>query len=298
MGFRVLHANWDYQNVSSKETAGFEIRTRGTNDPNPQWHYDGNANRHFNSYSNSPVGPNFKDDLLHVWSDPEVGGVSTPFAPSDVIHVGLEQDVWDWTVVSAEVQHPDGTSSSAPLLNVNQFPLTEVVGVASVSAQSEDGLTTGPRQIVKAHGLRLTNTMGTPAELLEFGVAVVDGLDLELPDLNGPTLKRLADQGLYRSFDLGQRTFDNGEELLLLFDGKVDDNLPAISLDAPELVNHELFVFAKTANDAAIIGNFVLVGDTPTVGVPEPATGCLAGVILVSLVLSRRQQHRSAIRAS
>lgn len=291
MGFRVLHANWDYQNTSGLPTQGFEIQTRGTNNPDPQWHYDGSASRHFNSYTNSPVGANAKDDLLHIWSNPEVGGVSSPFAPTDVIHVGLEQDVWDWTVVSAEVQHPGGGSSNAPLLNVNQFLLTEVVGVDAATAEA-DGITTRGRQLVTGRGLLLTNTLGTPAELVEFGIAVVDDLNLELPDLNGPMLDELAAKGLYTQYDIGGWIFEKGEELVVLFDGKVEDNTPFIQLDAPDLVDHELFVFAKTMNETSIIGNFVLVGDTATVGVPEPSTGCLFGFGLTALAFGRRRQQR------
>jgi hypothetical protein len=296
MGFRVLHANWDYENISGKPTAGFEIQTSGTDNPDPQWHYDGNAGRRFDSYTNTPVGANAKDDLLHVWSDPQVSGTPSPFAPSDVIHVGLEQDVWDWTVVSAEVQHPDGTSSNAPLLNVNQFLRTEVVGVTP-DAEEADGITTHGRQLVSGRGLILTNTTATPAELMEFGIAAVDGMDLELPDLNGPMLAELQAKGLYQKFDLGSRTFDNGEELVVLFDGEAGDDAQAIHLNMPELAGRELFVFAKTKNDAAIIGNFVLVGDTPIVGinrVPEPASFLLFGTALIGLALNRRRQHRAA----
>ena len=291
MGFRALHANWDYQNNAGLPTEGFEIRTSGTNNPDPLWHYDGSSSRHFNTYANSPVGANAKDDLLHVWSNPEVGGVSGPFAPTDVIHVGLEQDVWDWTVVSAEVQHPGGTSSSAPLLNVNQFLQTELVGVNPVTAES-DGIRTHRRQSVTGHGLLLTNTLGTPAELIEFGIAVVDDLNLELPELNGSTLDELTAKGLYRTYDIGRRNFERGEELVILFDGVVDDNTPFIDLDLPGLIGRELFVFAKTMNDSSIIGNFVLVGDAATVGVPEPSTGCLFGFGLTALAFGRRRQQR------
>ena len=287
MGFRGLHANWDYQNIAGLPTAGFEIQTTGTNNPNPLWRYDGGSMRHFNTYTNSPVGANAKDDLLHVWSNPEVGGVASPFAPGDVIHVGLEQDVWDWTVVSAEVQHPGGATSSAPLLNVNEYLLTEVVGVSSAIPE-EEGLRTNGRQLVKGHGLRLTNTLATPAELVEFGVAVVDDLGLELPQLNGPTWDELNQKGLVRMFDLGKRQFEKGEELVLLFDGVADDNTPSIELDAPELIGRELFVFAKTLNDSAVIGNFVLV-DTPTVGVPAPSTLCL--VVVGMMVFSFRRRR-------
>jgi len=295
MGFRALHANWDYQNSSGKDTSGFTIQTSGTNNPDPLWHYDGSSNRHFNNYTTSPVGANAKDDLLHVWSGPEVGGVSTPFASSDVIHVGLEQDVWDWTVVSADVQHPDGTSSSAPLLSVYPYLNTEVVGVASVAAVVEDeGITTQGRQAVRGRGLILANTNSTPAELVEFGIAAVDDLGLELPDLNGPMLQELKEQGLYTEFDLGgPRTFEKGEELVVLFDGAADDNTQVIHLNAPELLGRELFVFAKTKNDVAIIGNYVLVGDAPVIGVnrvPEPATCFLISTALVVFVLGRHRR--------
>ena len=291
MGFRALHANWDYQNTAGLPTEGFEIQTRGTNNPDPQWHYDGSSSRHFNTYTNSPVGANAKDDLLHVWSNPEVGGVSGPFAPTDVIHVGLEQDVWDWTVVSAEVQHPGGTSSSAPLLNVNQFLQTELVGVDPVTAES-DGIRTHRRQSVTGHGLLLTNTLGTPAELIEFGIAVVDDLNLELPELNGSKLDELTAKGLYREYDIGRRNFEKGEELVILFDGVADDNTSFIDLELPHLIGRELFVFAKTKNDSSIIGNFVLVGDAAIVGVPEPSTGCLFGFGLIALAFGRRRQQR------
>jgi hypothetical protein len=75
-------------------------------------HCDGyspaSSNNVFNSFTTTSVSANAKDDLLHIWGDPHVNGVPGPFPASDVIHVGLKQDVWDWSVVSAQVvDHPE-----------------------------------------------------------------------------------------------------------------------------------------------------------------------------------------------
>jgi hypothetical protein len=64
-------------------------------------HCDGyspaSSNNVFNSFTTTSVSANAKDDLLHIWGDPHVNGVPGPFPASDVIHVGLKQDVWDWS---------------------------------------------------------------------------------------------------------------------------------------------------------------------------------------------------------
>ncbi len=83
-------------------------------------HFDGYSpaasNNVFNSFTTTSVSANAKDDLLHIWSDPHVNGVPGPFPASDVIHVGLKQDVWDWSVVSAQVVDTDGNKTNDALV--------------------------------------------------------------------------------------------------------------------------------------------------------------------------------------
>ena len=110
IGLQTLGINWDYVNLAFfTTTSSFEIVTRGTNNPTPILHYDGFPANRFNNYSSSAVGFNAKEDLLHTWSNPTGG----PFIGG--LHVGLEQDVWDWTVVSAQVVDPVGARTNAPL---------------------------------------------------------------------------------------------------------------------------------------------------------------------------------------
>ena len=82
LGLQTLAINWDYQNTSGHDTAGIEVRTNGTNNPDAMWHFDGYppaaSNNVFNSFTSTTMGANAKDDLLHVWSNPQVNGVPGP----------------------------------------------------------------------------------------------------------------------------------------------------------------------------------------------------------------------------
>jgi len=266
MGFRTLGINWDYENPSTdKETRAFEIRTRGTTNTNPVFHYDGSAARHFNSYSATITGgADQKNDLLHRWSNPDPGD----FDPSDIIHVGVEQDVWDWTVVSAQVVHPDGTRSNAPLLGFHDWNQT-ITGVGSSSsggiASEVGGINGGPPFEIVAWGIRLVNSETIPVELTRMGLAVVDDMELGLADLNRETLNRLVASQSFSFFDIPQLMLDNGEELLLVFDGKPDGVTDPYFLNRPDLIGRELFVFAETMDPVrgAMVGNYALLGTPP-----------------------------------
>ncbi len=272
LGFKTLGINWDFQNISGADTSSFEIVTRGTNNLTPISRYDGFPANRFNSYSSSPGDANAKDDIKHVWSNPTDG----PF--SGIVHVGLEQDVWDWTVVSAQVVNPDNTKTNAPLLSFHDWSQT-VTGVAATAtaAVSDTHGITFEESIIIGRGIRLVNTLNTPSEIVELALANVKGMDLKLADLNRETMERLAEEERLEFIDLGELMLDDGEQLLLLMAGKAD-RFPGrvISLDRPDLLETELFVFAKTQMGEAIVGNFALLGRGPVLGVAG-ATNPLIG---------------------
>lgn len=267
MGFRTLGINWDYQNPSStKLTHEFEIRTRGTNNPTPLFHYDGSSARHFNTYTTSAIGgANQKDDLLHKWSNTDPGD----FDPSDIIHVGIEQDVWDWTVVSAEVVHPDGTRSNAPLLSFHDWNQT-VTGVTSPSVPSDgsdaQAIEMGPPVRVVAQGVRLVNTAAMPIEVKRIGLGIVDDMKLQLEDLNGETMQLLERKDKFKMLDLPPIRMDKREEWHLIFDGDPIQTANTINIPGGKnFLGHEVFGYVETVDPqgGAIVGNFALLGTMP-----------------------------------
>lgn len=300
LGYQTLGINWDYQNPSAKATRRFEIRTRGTTNPDPVSHYDGNATRRFDTYATSPIGaPNQKNDVLHTWSSPRIGGVPADFAPSDIIHVGVEQDVWDWTIVSAQVVHPDGTKSNAPVIWSHQWDQT-ITGVDGASASGsnpgEDGITAGPRLQILAQGIQIGATEVMPVELRTIGLAIVDDMGLGLADLNRETLNRLMKGQQFEMLDIQPMTLDNNGVLTLVLDGTpFEPPNPVFIPGGEKWLGHTLFLYAETTDllGEATIGNYALLGSPPIVGVPEPSTLVLliAGVGILLGCAWRRQRR-------
>ena len=298
LGLQTLAINWDYQNTSAKDTAGIEIRTTGTNNTSPFSHFDGyspaSSNNFFNSFATTSMGANAKDDLMHTWGSPAVNGTPGPFAAADVIHVGLTQDVWDWSVVSAEIVHPDNTRTAAPLLGIHGPWEDTITGVSSASDSShdhdhddDDGIMHGPRYEIGARGIRLVNS-DTPTILTQLVVADVQGMDLDLFDLNGTVLQKV--QGHKLEVDLpGVVELRGGEELFLVFNGvkPTGDGQSLYVNGFEELLDNELMVFAQTKAAGAVVGTYSLVGQRGVI-LPEPASCLLLIICMAGAGLRRR----------
>lgn len=292
VGFRTLGQNWDVQSNVDKATRGFEIETRGTNNPNPFTIFNGDPTGfRFDSLSTSWTGdPNNKDDLLHTWSEPRFWTSSLDIPAGKLHHVGLEMDVWDWTVISSRAVHPDGSKTYVPLVAFSQW--NETVTGVDVTTSTGGIVAPDPLPEIIAEGIRITNSEDSPCDLIVFGVAVVDGWGLQLGDLNRDTLDELIDAELFETFDIVPRLLDYGEELFLVLDGEpvvTDNTLP---LDRPDLVGHELFVYAQTRTLDATVGSYGLLGTAPIL-IPEPSTLVLAAVGLLALLgFARRSRTR------
>jgi len=294
LGFKTLGINWDYQNVSGGDTSSFEIVTRGTNNPTPIFRYDGFPANRFNSYASSTVSADAKEDLKHVWSNPTGG----PFP--GVVHVGLEQDVWDWTVVSAQVVNPDSTKTNAPLLSFHDWNQT-VTGVSALPAEADspaNGITF-ENPVIIGRGIRLVNSLSTPSEVVELALANVEGMNLQLADLNHDTMQQLVKDERLEFIPIDPLTMDDGEQMLLLFEGE-SGNFPGsvLPLNRPDLLNTELFVYAKSQIGEVIVGNYALVGRDPITGViPEASSIVLAAIGLLVLVGHQCRTRGAVARA-
>lgn len=295
IGFRTLGINWDYDNASGLPVAAFEVRTRGTNNPTPLFHYDNTGfSNPFDTYFNNPVSANFKDDLLHRWEDP-IGG---PIPASEVIHVGLEQDVWDWTVVSAQTVSPTNVRTDAPLLSFHDWNNLIVEGTTSLPAG--EGIFQGPDERIIATGIRIV-APPTLAFVSNLWIGAVSDLDLQLDQLNRKVFEEL--QGAQRVFpirgfdgvlmgqrdDKGQGLLEQGsaeeeffEDFILVLSGDIED-LPKDIVEKKNFLfiedipgvkpGEELLLVAQSESQAGIITTFGLLGAGPIVFDPEILKG-------------------------
>lgn len=277
LGFRTLAINWDYQ-CNSIETREFRIRTRGTDNPMLFARYDGPASGSpyvFTAYANSAV-PGFKDDRLHAWSNP-----NAPIAPGELIHVGIEQDVWDWTVVSAIALDSIGTPCTASLVSSheynNEFNITPAAGPLP-----DDGeLTVAPTPEIRARGIVLRTSDSPINRLSRLMLADVSGMKLKLADLNRALLDKLVDAGRVEKIEQFEtRQLPANGNFIVTFQGTVEDLPPKVReagnyliLQRPQYLDRELLVFVESANDEAVSGSYALLGTTPLGNEPQPQHG-------------------------
>jgi len=293
LGLKTLGINWDYQNVGGQPTHAFTMETTGTNNPTPIFHYDNNGPNRFNTFTTVPVDSDNKDNLRHIWSDPNSGDIPS----AEIIHVGLEQDVWDWSVVSAHVIHPGGAISAAPLLSFHDWSHTIVTGTPA-AAPSDTGLDMGPRGTVRARGIRILASDW--ASVNEMSLAVVEGRNLGLSDLNAPMLNRLRESGQVMDIPNMDATLGPNSDFFIVLQGTENDLPPELLRnrnflmlnDHPDLLGKEVFVFARSIGQSGdiMIGNYGLLGTE--VITPEPATMSVLGAGAMIVLFRKRRRRR------
>ena len=239
---------------------------------------------------------NFKDDLLHTWSSPHSGDIPA----SEIIHVGLEQDMWDWTVTSAVVHHPSGGETNAPLLSFHEWTNSIVTGTGLSGGAGGAAMEYGPIAMeVVARGLRIIGPESIASMLVsDLTLAPLGDRNLMLDQLNRGTLEQLIrDKQVFPVTEFGQRQMGPGDDFYLIFEGTPDTIPPEILkqgnylfLDRPDLLNGELFVYAQSLAGDALVGNYGLLGVPVNGRLPEPATLCLLGLGAIGLLARWRRK--------
>jgi len=295
LGMKTLGINWDYENTSGLPTESFEVRTHGTNNPDVLFHYDNNGySNPFTSFATTPVGPYFKDDLMHTW-DNAVGGA---IPGGEIIHVGLEQDVYDWTVVSADAVMAGGTTQPASLLSFHDW--SNAHEVVPRPDEMPEGINMFPERIV-AQGIRIVAPGNVEAAVIdEITLLPAEGLNLRLEDLTRDTLQKYSADAVFVEL-INDIRLTPGQDFFLVLDGSTED-LPDeilqkgnfMLLNRPDLLTGDLMIFGRSTNGTMTIGTYALLG-TDVIGfhggprVPEPAAIAL---VLLGLALLPRRRRR------
>jgi hypothetical protein len=296
LGMKTLGINWDYENTSGLATESFKVQTHGTNNPDVLFHYDNNGySNPFTSFATAPVGADFKDDLMHTW-DNAVGGA---IPGGEIIHVGLEQDVYDWTVVSADAIMAGGTSQPASLLSFHDW--NHSYEVVPRPAGTGEGIEMYPERIV-AQGIRIFAPGNVDSAVIdEITLLPADGLNLRLEDLTGDTLQNNISNAVIVEL-INEIRLTPGQEFFLVLDGSTEDlpdemlqNGNFMLLNRPDLLAGDLMIFGRSTNGTMTIGTYALLG-TDLIGfqgesrVPEPAAVVL---VLLGIALLPRRRRRS-----
>jgi hypothetical protein len=272
MGYLSHGINWDYLNTSGQPARSIQVRTRGTDNPNPRFHYDNNDWPHpFLSYATTLPGASAKDDVIHTWSNPSGGDIPA----GDILHVGLELDVYDWTVVSAIVKDSFGIPTSVGFVSFHDWN-NAVYSRAAAGGPSERGLRRLPDVKKLATGFRLV-TPDVATRLSNLAIADVTGMHLTLPQLNRSLVQELARAQRLQLLDFPERDFKANSDFIFVLEGSAD-NLPPevrtnqnfIVLNRPDLAGKELLVFAVSTTPEAMVSTYALLGNPPVQNAEVP----------------------------
>jgi hypothetical protein len=272
-GFRTKGINWDYR-CSSITTETLRIRTRGTDNPETFARYDGPAVGSPSTFTmfNSAAVPGFKDDLLHTWSAPTVP--IPPVTSGANLHVGIELDVWDWSVFSAIAQDSIGTPCTATFVSSHEWNNAFVSALRAPAQPVQPGeLVMEPPVQPRARGLVLVTSDSPVNRLANLAIADVTGRNLKLAELNRTTLENLKSGGQLQVIaNFGIREVSPNSEFVVVLQGGTEDlpdnirtNRNFILLNRPDLLDRELFVFVESSNEESATGMYALIG-TPVVG--------------------------------
>jgi hypothetical protein len=186
-----------------------------------------------------------------------------------LVRVGASHDVADWFVNSAEIGHPDGSTSLASMMSLHPWG-ERIWGVDPLDASEGGEIRNSEPSYNAAEGIRIAapNVTSTVSSLK---IGIVTGMGLGLDDLNADKLAELEVMGFVEDFPVFAPTeIEANEDFILVLDGMLPDLPPDLQingnfliLDRPDLVGQELFVYVQSQTPESIVGNYSLVNEAP-----------------------------------
>jgi hypothetical protein len=295
IGFKALPRNWEITNNTGEPIKSVIITARGTNNPNPtSWSSSGPKRFTFQGALVAPPVPDPRafnlEDVAHLFTQPQ----NAPINNGETVGVGLQKDVWDWTVVDSQAIQIDNDFVNIGLVSIQEFNLTSPV-VPSPDDLPDDFFVDGLWALhgtfdILAKGFKLINQEMLDVTVSELGLAP-DFNPNRTDQLNSESLGRLAASGDVQFVPLtSPLTLAAGEAHYFLLDGSPsalpDDVLTSgkwMMLTPPDgFMDQQMFVYAASQGGGFDVNNFALI-NTP-VFIPEPSGALLAVLGLLSLI--------------
>ena len=303
MGFTALSRFWEITNQTDDDVVSVLVQTIGTDNLNPTNQASAGGHR-LTDYDNFLDANNTEsiERILHQWTDP-IGGV---IAPGQTTKIGLQQDVWDWTVASASVITDNAQIASAAIVNTLPFMFSPAFQ-GQANAPTPDTQESGhggneisaatPQPIISTKTILLTNNTTETIQIDSILLAPVGDLDPSVIDES--LLDQLQQLGWFEEVEVGgnpfQLSLDPEEAFYLLLEGDVID-LPTIVqsngnfllLNHPGWMDEPLLVGVVGRNTGTQVTSYALL-NTGTF-VPEPTS---AMVVILGLFAIGRTARNS-----
>jgi hypothetical protein len=300
-------AAWSYRNTTGQAVEAMTIATEGTSNPDPLDVSSSGPRRFTTMEPTNAIDYNNAEWHSHRFSDPVAGSIPGGHR----IELGLELDVWDWTVASANVRTTGGDLHPAALITFVDWAEGEAnYAPASLPDANGELLTRREEEFAVSHrGFRIVNGE-TPTTIVEIGFASVADLALELDDLTPELLDQLATTGKLVQLNMEPTELGRSTDLALVMSGSAND-LPAELLASGDFrlfndarwadayANGEILVYGKTVSADHEVTAFSLL-NSPVItgqGVPEPTAGFLAGVALAVAFCGRGRSAAKRLSA-
>jgi hypothetical protein len=302
-------AAWSYRNTTGQSVISMSINAEGTSNPDPLSAFSSGPRRFTTIEPAGITDPENAELRRHRFDDPVAGAIPGGHR----IELGLELDVWDWSVASASVRTVGGDTFPAALLTFVDWAEGEA-NYAPSAVDDDHGhehgsaLTGRVEDFIFSHrGFRIVNGE-TPTTVVELGFASVADLNIGLDDLTPELLEQLSAEQRLIQLSIAPTELGGGDDLAIVMSGVVDD-LPRGLLDegAFHIANDprwmeayargEILVYGKTVNADHETIAFSLLNSPVITGaaIPEPSAlllGALACAVGSGACRSARQSAR------